>query len=217
MGSITPNLATALRDELGLRRAIETGTYFGVTARILAGIFDEVITIELSPDLAANAASRLADRPNVRVISGDSRAELRELATGDLATLYFLDGHWSGGPTAGESAECPVLEEIDALAAGHSRDCVFIDDARLFAAAPPPPHKAEQWPTLMEVLDALRRARPGHHITVLEDQVIATPPELKPLIDAFGRGDLAAVDQDEAARPAPGVLARLRQAVRPRG
>src|SRR4051794_3087500 len=145
MGSVPPTLASALRDQLELRRAVETGTYHGVTARILGGIFDEGVTVELSPELAARAAAGLADAPTVRVINGDSRTELGDLADGELATLYFLDGHWSGGPTAGVDAECPVLEEIAALAHGHPRDCVFVDDARLFAAAPPPPHKPEQW------------------------------------------------------------------------
>jgi hypothetical protein len=216
MGSISPELATALRDRLGLRRAVETGTYHGVTARILGGIFDQVVTVELSATLAASAADGLADTPNVRVVNGDSRTELGSLADPEVPTMYFLDGHWSGGPTAGADAECPVLEEIDALSSGHPNDCVFVDDARLFAAAPPPPHKAEHWPTLMEVLDALRRVRPGHHLTLLEDQVIAVPGQVKPLIDAFGRGELAA-EQREAPPPAAGVLARLRGAVSRRG
>jgi hypothetical protein len=215
VGSVAPRLAAALRDQLELRRAVETGTYHGNTARILGGIFDEVVTVELSRELAARAASALADMPSVRVVNGDSRAELGGLADRELPTLYFLDGHWSGGPTAGVNAECPVLEEIAALADGHPRDCVFVDDARLFAAAPPPPHKSEQWPTLMEVLDALRQIRPGHHLTLLDDQVIAVPTEAKPLIDAFGRGELAE-PPDEPPAPA-GVVARLRAALRPRG
>jgi hypothetical protein len=215
VGSVPPRLATALRDQLELRRAVETGTYHGITARILGGIFDEVVTVELSSELAASAAAGLVDTPNVRVVNGDSRRELGGLADRELPTLYFLDGHWSGGPTAGVDAECPVLEEIAALAQGNPRDCVFVDDARLFAAPPPPPHKPDQWPTLMEVLDALRQIRPGHHLTLLEDQVIAVPAAAKPLIDAFGRGELA---EPPAEPPAPaGVLARLRAALRPRG
>jgi hypothetical protein len=215
VGSVPPRLATALRDQLQLRRAVETGTYHGITARILGGIFDEVVTVELSRELAASAAAALVDTPNVRVVNGDSRTELGGLADRELPTLYFLDGHWSGGPTAGVDAECPVLEEIAALAPGHPRDCVFVDDARLFAAAPPPPHKPEHWPTLMEVLDALRQIRPGHHLTLLEDQVIAVPAEVKPLIDAYGRGELAEPPEEP---PAPaGVLARVRAALTSRG
>jgi hypothetical protein len=215
VGSVPPRLATALRDQLELRRAVETGTYHGNTARLLGGIFDEVVTVELSGELAASAATALADSPNVRVVNGDSRTELGGLADPERATLYFLDGHWSGGPTAGVDAECPVLEEIAALAGGHSRDCVFVDDARLFVASPPPPHKPEHWPTLMQVLDALRQIRPGHHLTLLDDQVIAVPAEAKSLVDAYGRGELT--EPPEAPPAHAGVLARLRAALTPRG
>ena len=48
MGRVPPDLAVELRDQLGLRRAVETGTYSGEGARVLAGLFDSAITIELS-------------------------------------------------------------------------------------------------------------------------------------------------------------------------
>src|SRR5213594_1151332 len=100
MGSVPRGLAGELKETLGLRRAVETGTYRGGSARLLAEIFDDVVTIELSEDLHDAAARELAGLGNVRALQGDSRLELGPLAVESVPTLYWLDGHWSGGNTA---------------------------------------------------------------------------------------------------------------------
>jgi hypothetical protein len=204
MGSLPPQLAAELRDRLGLTRAIETGTFLGGGTRLLAGIFPTVVTIELAAPLAERARAELADLTDVTVRQGNSRTILPELIDAERPTLYWLDGHWSGGETAGSDDECPVMDEVAAVAAGNERDCILIDDARLFAASPPPPHDPDAWPTLVELFDALRRARPGHHVTVLRDLVIAVPAQARDLVDAFGR------EQPEPEAPAqPSALDRL--------
>ena len=186
MGSIDMQLATELRDELALRRAVETGTYRGVTARALASAFDRVVTIELSRPLYERAAGRLGDLHNVEAVHGNSPEVLGRLAGGEGPTLYFLDGHWSGGATEGSEDECPLLAELAAIAAGNPDDCVVIDDARLFTSAPPPPHDPAQWPSIAQVFDAIRAYRPEHVVTLLSDQVIAVPRRAKVVIDAYG-------------------------------
>jgi hypothetical protein len=206
MGSIDLALAGRLRERLGLARAVETGTYQGATTRELAGVFPTVITIELSEELHRDAVTGLRDLTNVTPLQGHSADRLSDVADPEAATLFFLDGHWSGGVTAGADDECPVLRELAAIGAGNPEDCIFIDDARLFLAAPPPPHDPEAWPTLLDVINAIRADRPDHHITVLEDQIVAVPQEGKPIIDAHGRALLS----PEAARPS--LLERLRQA-----
>lgn len=204
MGTVTGTLAAELRDTLGLTRGVETGTYTGGGTRTLAETFDSVVSIELSPEMHAQAQQNLADLGNVTLVQGDSREALRPLAETREPTFYFLDGHWSGGYTAGEGAECPVMDEIAAISPGNENDCIVIDDARMFTAAPPPPHDPAQWPSLLELIDAVRAAHPGHTITVLHDQVIAVPLRAKPIIDRYGR----------APAPEPprqgGILARLR-------
>ena len=211
---MSPALATELRQALGLRRAVETGTYTGAGARALARVFAEVVTIELSPELHHAAAGALASSPNVVAIQGSSPERLGPLAAEGVPSLYFLDGHWSGGPTAGADEECPVLAEIAAIGAGHPDDCLVIDDARLFAAAPPPPHDAAHWPTLIELFDAVRAQRPTHHVTVLADQVLAVPRRAKPVLDRFGQREatLAAGELGAAAR---GLARSLRSRLAP--
>lgn len=205
MGALPRELAATLRDELGLQRAIETGTFQGGGARLLGTMFSDVASIELSPELHEAAHETVADYPHVKLLQGDSREWLPRLVDPAVPTLYFLDGHWSGGPTAGETSECPVIDELRAIVGGHRDDCVFIDDARLFAALPPPPHKPEDWPSLMEVLDELRSIRPGHHVTVLHDLIIGVPARARAPVDEFGRAPL-----EEPAAPAPpSLLGRL--------
>jgi hypothetical protein len=186
MGTVEHRFASDLTAVLGLGRAVETGTYLGSTARALARVLPSVVTIELSPELHRAAAASLADAPSIRALQGHSAQVLREVNDVSTPTLYYLDGHWSAGPTAGVEDECPVLAELDAIAPGHPDDCVLIDDARFFASAPPPPHDPAKWPTLIEVFDALRARWPEHIVTVLADQVIAVPPRARDAVDAYG-------------------------------
>lgn len=186
MGTIDLGLAADLRDRLELRRAVETGTFRGATARSLASLFDSVVTIELSPMLYKRATAALRDLPQVQTVCGHSAEALGAIAGVHIPTLYFLDGHWSGGATGGAEDECPVLAEIAAIGAGHPQDCLIVDDARLFTSAPLPPHDPAQWPTIVAVLDAIRSQWPEHLVTLLADQVVAVPALAKPAIDAYG-------------------------------
>jgi hypothetical protein len=179
IGSLPYKLAADLRDRLGLERAVETGTFQGGGARALAAMFPTVLTIELSDRYFELASAELAAVPNIVAEHGASPAILERL--GPAPTFYWLDAHWSGLDTAGEENPCPVLEEIAAIPA-HPADCLLIDDARLFAATREP----DRWPTLVRVLDALREARPGAHVTVLHDLILCVPPEAKDLLDDFG-------------------------------
>lgn len=211
MGTAPVTLATDLRRSLDLARAVETGTYMGEGTRRLAEIFPSVVTIELSDELYAQAKSALADETRIEALHGDSRNLLPRLVDARLPTLFFLDGHWSGGPTAGENAECPVLDELAAIRGGNANDCIVIDDARLFAAAPPPPHDPAQWPTLIEVFDVLRAGWPEHHVTLLADQVIAVPSTARASVDRYGQ---AAEDELRLYRKQPGTFARLMDRLR---
>jgi hypothetical protein len=186
MGTIDIQLAVQLRECLGLRRAVETGTYRGLTARTLAPIFESVITIELSAQIHADAARALRGFQNIAAVRGRSQEILENALEFNVPTLYFLDGHWSGGHTAGEGERCPVLAEITAIGAGNPYDCLVIDDARLFTSAPPPPHDPRDWPTIVEVFDAIRAQRPEHLVTLLTDQVIAVPVAAKAVLDDYG-------------------------------
>jgi predicted O-methyltransferase YrrM len=170
VGTVPVELARDLRRSLSIDRAVETGTWVGGGALLLSDVFRDVTTIELSEAYARNAAEILRREP-IRVVHGDSRAVLQP---SDVPTFYFLDGHWSGGDTA-EDDQCPLLDELAAIAGGHPDDCVVIDDARLFAEALPPGHRRDQWPTLEEVERTLSAYWPEHVVVVAHDQIAAVP------------------------------------------
>jgi len=180
-------LAARFRDELGLRRAVETGTWHGDTARALLNIFPEVVSIELSDRLYLLAQKKFNNVPGIHLLHGHSVRHLSNLGAQQIPTLYFLDAHWSAGDTEGEGEECPVLNEIRAIGGGHRFDCLIIDDARYFLASPPPPHNPAKWPTIIDVFDAIREQRPEHSITVLGDQVIAFSPRAQQVVNDYAR------------------------------
>jgi hypothetical protein len=188
VGALPQQLAADLRDRLGLTRAIETGTYRGGGTRRLASIFPRVITVEISEELARAAAESLADRPGIEVRQGTSRDVLPTIVDPTEPTLYWLDGHWSGGVTGGKEDECPVLAELEGIAGGHPDDVVLIDDARLFLAPPPAPHDPTQWPDVGQLIEALARAKPGHKVLVAHDIVVAVPDRAADLAASFAHG-----------------------------
>lgn len=204
MGSVTfsipLDLAAALVEAAGVRYAVETGTYLGASAIMLDDLVDEVWSVELVPHILEQARANVAGRETIHLVQGYSP----EVLPGILAevpgpALYWLDGHggtFGANDTPSHIRECPVLEEL-ALIAQHpawAESVVLIDDARAFFG-PMLQHRPEDWPTFMEVADALGRDR---YVTVLDDVVIGVPVRLRPVVDDWWRGKLAERDGLEA-------------------
>ncbi len=205
MGLVHPGppkeLTLALRDAFGIDDFVETGTFLGATAAWAAGHFARVTTIEAAPALFLAASRAHAALSNLSFVLGDSRTELRRIldATSGPGFLW-LDGHWSDGETFGDGNECPLLEELAAAAASPFQHFIFIDDARLFAAPPPAPHKADQWPPLDVVMDALRADGRAPYVVYAEDMIIAVPLEARALVAAYCRRSSERAWQDYLAR-----------------
>jgi len=150
----------------GVRRAVETGTLNGESAIKLASIFERVDTYELSRLLALKSWWNLRAYRNVHLHVGDSRKLLRPSTE---PTLYWLDAHWSAGPTAGRTRECPLLDELAITSPGTVGDWYLIDDARMFVNPPPPPHDPAQWPTIEQIRDLVAQMRPECETVVHDD------------------------------------------------
>jgi hypothetical protein len=211
MGSVTFSipfdLATALLDATGIRLAVETGTYLGGTTGQLADVTDHVWSVELLPEILDQARERLAGRDNVTLVQGYSPDVLALILTEVPGpALFWLDGH--GGTFGGDDVpshvkECPVLDELAAIEAWPhaSRSVILIDDARAFFGRLL--HHRPDWPTFVEVADALGRDR---YVTVLDDVVIAVPRVHRPAVEAWWEGKLTERDGLDAH---PYLIAKL--------
>ena len=113
---------------------VETGTFWGDTVAAMRQHFGEVISIELAPHLARHARRRFALSRRVTTIEGDSARTLVEVVSGlSSPTLFWLDGHDSGGVTA---ATEPLWDELAAIMQAPSGSVVLIDDARMLTGPP---------------------------------------------------------------------------------
>jgi hypothetical protein len=212
MGSVTFSipfdLASALIDAGGLPYAVETGTYLGASALMLADVVKEVWSVELKPEILAQARERTAHRPTIHLYEGYSPEVLPTiLAEVPGPALYWLDGHggtFGANDVPSHIRECPVLEELAAIASHPfaAQSVILIDDARAFFG-PMLQHRPEDWPAFVEVADALGRDR---YVTVLDDVVIGVPAALRPVVDRWWTGKLRERDGLEAH---PFLIAKL--------
>jgi hypothetical protein len=148
-----------IAQEFPVSTFVETGTFLGDTLEYLRTDFKELISIELSPELAARARKRYADNMSIKILAGDSSIVLKSvLERLDGPAFFWLDGHYSHSCTIGDSEietalgaqETPILKELELiLGRGCDRDVIVIDDARLF-------NGDNGYPTLHEIQAHIR-------------------------------------------------------------
>lgn len=171
-----------LKKNIGLDVFVEGGTYRGDTAKKMSEFFNKVYTIEKSDVMFDIAKENLKDRSNVVMLKGDTREHLEQILEHNDNILFWLDAHWSGGDTYGEDDECPLIEELKIIFKYPKRYVILIDDARLFLAPPPHPHKAENWPSLKEIIGILPNYK---EIIIFEDVIYIYDKEYEMEIKSF--------------------------------
>jgi hypothetical protein len=144
-----------LKKNLGLDVFVEGGTYRGGTAKKMSEFFKKVYTIEKSDVMYDIAKENLKDISNVTMLKGDTREHLTQILDSNDNIIFWLDAHWSGGDTYGEEDECPLVEELDIIFKYPKNYVILIDDARLFLAPPPHPHKFQNWQSLADIAKSL--------------------------------------------------------------
>lgn len=187
--SIDLGLVDALRKTLPLDVFVETGTFRGDTVELVKDRFGEIYTVELSPEYYEQAQARFRGQVHIHFFHGDSAAVLREIAPqlSAASALYFFDAHWCVAENAaGESSQCPLLEEIRAIGRLNANSLIVIDDARLFLAPPPAPHEISHWPSLSEVLEELRALSASHVVSVLNDNILFFPEVAETAVRNYG-------------------------------
>ncbi len=154
----------------GLRTLVETGTFLGDMVERMRGTFAQVHSIELSETLHRRAQARFAGVSNVHLHQGDSAAVLPALlSTQHAPCLFWLDAHYSGGPTARAAIDTPIMAELTLIFSHPVRThVILVDDARLFVGA-------DGYPTIGELRDFVGRTRPDYELSVQEDIIRLVP------------------------------------------
>ncbi len=188
MGSIhlepLASLGTSLARAGRLRSFVETGTFQGASLKWAAANFERVWTVEINPDYQRQAMQAVGPLPNVTFLLGNSRHHIAEICSElDGPALFWLDAH-AGAGFFGPNENCPLLNELEAVLASDRPHCILVDDARAFVAPPPPPFDYRKWPSLDEVMRVLL-TRPGYHVTVISDVMIAVPGALRDLVAQY--------------------------------
>jgi len=144
---------------------VETGTYAGNTPWNLKELFVELHTIEISPILVQLAKERFANIPQVHVHEGDSGSVLSQVVPNLTAsTLFWLDGHYSGGVTGRTSVkEYVVFRELETIFSSCKVPYVIlIDDARCFGTD-------EDYPSIEALRDFVARKNNALKVHVESD------------------------------------------------
>jgi len=113
---------------------VETGTNAGFTVNNMLSLFNEIHSIELSEEYYKSACDKFKMNKNVKLHLGDSSVVLKDIINEfNNNTVFFLDGHWSGGDTAKGDKDCPLIEELDTIVKHFKHKAlIIIDDYRLF-------------------------------------------------------------------------------------
>ncbi|QDU60977.1 hypothetical protein Pan216_18300 [Planctomycetes bacterium Pan216] len=167
---------------------VETGTFEGDTVARICDRFEEIHTVELSEPLHQRICERFSDVEKIHPAQGDSAQYLRDRAESwrDRPVLYWLDAHWCvADHTSGDTSQCPLIGEIEALRHLNEQSVLIIDDARFFLCPPPAPMDSSQWPSFDEVMDALRGISDQHEIMVLNDTILLFPRSISAETKAF--------------------------------
>ena len=174
----------SLASEFGLTTFVETGTYLGDASAWAASVFPVVETIEVSPEFQQTAKAKYGHLANIGYHLGDSAAELEPIArTLSAPALFWLDAH-AGGGHYGPQDNCPLLGELEAINQSPHEHFILIDDARGFTAPTPPPFDWRSWPSIDQVIMALK-ARNDYYVVIVHDTIIAVPQAAKERVVAF--------------------------------
>ena len=169
--------ALMLRDWFDCRVFVETGTYQGNTARLVAPYFDVVMTVEgVLERYEMLSGAEMPD--NVERWMGDSDIWLGAmLRKADVPCIIFLDAHWihAGMDVDDDTYQfdlsvCPLRGELEAIdmSAPH---VILIDDAHFFTHPPQNRGNDDEWLSLDQVCELL----PGRYVFIHEGMICAVP------------------------------------------
>jgi hypothetical protein len=154
---------------------IETGTYLGAMISTVLGDFKKIYTIELSPELHKRADRLFKNYKHVHCLQGDSSVVLKQLVPQlDQGSIFWLDGHYSGGITALGDKVCPIYEELESIIAHDLHNhVILIDDSRLFLSG------EQDYPLFQDLSKYIKNLNSDYNIYVfITDTIVVTKVNL---------------------------------------
>lgn len=129
-----------------------------------------IYSIELSEKLYKEAKEEFKGFSHIELICGDSGVELANLLPRiHEPTLFWLDGHYSGGETARGEEVTPIYKELLQILSSSCREHVIvIDDARLFDSDP-------SYPSTEDIKNFINSKRSDLNITIKDDSIRIIP------------------------------------------
>jgi hypothetical protein len=113
---------------------VETGSYLGegIQAALDCG-FEKVISLEISEQYKAICDQKFYGNKNVQLVRGDSCNILYDsIKNIEDKITFWLDGHYSGGPTGLGKHEYPLIQELEQINRHHIKShTILIDDLRI--------------------------------------------------------------------------------------
>ncbi len=145
---------------------IETGTYLGDMVYAQRKLFRQIYSIELSEQLHRMAVNRFKKYKNSDILQGDSGIVLTSLVNKiKRQSIFWLDGHYSGGFTAKGDKECPIIQELGAILGSPYEHIILIDDAREFTGT-------NDYPTIEELESIIKKSRYVNSTINVKDDII---------------------------------------------
>lgn len=186
--SLDESLLRLFHTQLSATCFVETGTFRGDTLAFALTLFDRCYSVEKSAAYFERARERFHDQRNLILEQGDSPLFLATHCETlrNEPTIFWLDAHWChADETAGSDSQSPLLDELSAIGQLGPDSAVIIDDARLYLAPPPAPHRVGDWPDVHDVLLRLQRLGAGHRLMVLNDVILCYPEAMRDALYGF--------------------------------
>lgn len=166
----------ATRNKLDL--FVETGTFKGDSLAEARQIFTTCHSIEIADEFYQIAKKRFENESNIHLLLGNSAEKLKEIDFSNApAAFFWLDAHYSGGPTGGKD-DCPLLREVEHIASLPIEKYILIDDARYVLS----PYQGERYCEIKELFNLLP---PENYSVVINDVVVSVPARSKYIVDAY--------------------------------
>lgn len=148
---------------------VETGTFLGDMLYAMKDVFQELHSIELDELLHKKATERFRRYGHIKLHRGDSGVMLGKILTTIKGpTLFWLDGHYSGGITAQADKDTPIVEELITITKHPYEHVILIDDARDF-------NGTNDYPTIPQLETRCRELFPNHSFLVKDDIIRLEP------------------------------------------